>query len=242
MAAAPVALALALLLAPAREAAAARGTHATPRYGQAPETAPRQYSGGGLLYGTPYREFADHVGTAYGFGAVGSNAMDDRGVTRLRSDITLLYHRNHDAAVPESQLEAGDQLTLGSSSNLFHVLIGPEFAVATGGFRPYLFGLGGYGTSNVKQKLDGQVNAGADPYHLETSQRSSMITWGFGAGIRVRINPTLMLDLSGEYRDAMGSKMITTSEVTSAAGQVNYGQRKLQAEQLLFRLGFARAQ
>jgi len=130
---------------------------------------------------------------------------------------------------------------LGSSSNLFHALFGPEFSVATGGFRPYIFALGGYATSNVKQKLDGAVNGGVDPYHFEGKQRSSMFAWGFGAGMRIAMSSGLMLDLSAEYRDAMGSKMITTPQVTSSAGIVTYGERKLQAEQLLFRVGFARA-
>jgi len=234
-------LALAVTLTGTLDAAAAQRRSSNSRYGRPAETAPRQYTGGALLYGIPYREFGDQVGKGYGFDAVGSNAANASGVTRIRTDVTLLYNGNLDVAVPPENLAASDQMTLGTAANLFHFLLGPEFAVPTGGFRPYMFGVAGFGTAYVRQSLSGRVNGGVDSYQLDSSQRTSMFTWGFGAGVRLRTSPTSLLDLGAEYRNAQGARMVTPSRVTTSGGAVGYSQRSVDAEQIIIRVGFARA-
>ena len=193
-----------------------------------------------MLVASPHREFADRVGNGFGFDVVGSNSLNASGLSRIRSDVTLLYHRNRDESVPPGQLDAGDQMSLGTTANLFHILIGPEIAVPRGALRPYLFGAVGFGTAYVRQQLNGRINAGADAYHLDASRRSSMFTWSTGVGVRVRTAPAVWLDLGAEYRDAMGARMITPSRISTAAGVVGYSEREVDAEQFLIRVGFAR--
>jgi len=105
-----------------------------------------------------------------------------------------------------------------------------------------VFGLAGYGNTYVRQTLDGAIAGGTTGYHLDSSLRTSMFTWGFGGGARVHTTSNLFLDLGAEYRDAAGARVITPDRVSTAAGVVSYGDGSVDARQIIFRVGFVRAQ
>jgi hypothetical protein len=99
----------------------------------------------------------------------------------------------------------------------------------------------GYGTAWVRQELSGHINGGAEAYDLQVSRQSNMFAWSAGGGVRIAHGNGSWLDLSAEFRDALGAHMITTDQVSTAGSVVSYGQRDVDMGQLIFRLAFTRS-
>jgi opacity protein-like surface antigen len=207
-----------------------RGSHGT-----------RNYNGWGFLYAKPQREFKDLAGNGYGLQAQGSAALDSRGIIRAHSDISLLYHVNHDEDVPSSQLTPGDRLTLGTTASMFHILIGPELSMPSGRQRFYIFGTAGFATTWARQQISGNVAAGTQSYDLQTSKQSNMFAWSAGGGVRIQRMPGVWMDLSAELRQALEGRMITKDLVGTSGPVVTYGQGSVDMTQLVFRFAVSRS-
>jgi len=201
----------------------------------------RRYNGWGFLYATPRRDFRDLTGNGFGIQAQGSGALDSRGIIRAHSDISLLYHLNHDEDVPTSQLTPGDHLTLGTSASMFHILLGPELSMPSGKARVYIFGTAGFATTWVRQQITGNINGGAENYDLQSSKQSNMFAWSAGGGVRIQRMPGVWMDLSAELREALQGRMITKDLVGTSGPVVSYGQGTVDMTELVFRLAVSRS-
>jgi opacity protein-like surface antigen len=201
----------------------------------------RRYNGWGFLFAAPQKDFKDVAGNGYGLQAQGSGALDSRGIIRAHSDISLIYHTNHDEDVPSSQLTPGDHLSLGTSASMFHIMVGPELSMPSGHERLYIFGTAGFATTWVRQKISGNINAGTDSYDLQTSKQSNMFAWSAGGGVRIQRMPGVWMDVSAELRNALEARMITKDRISTAGPVVSYGQGTVDMTQLVFRLAVSRS-
>ena len=201
--------------------------------------APR-FGGISAIVAIPRDNWGDLTGIGIGGELVSSAPLTGGGPLRLRSDLALLYHLNKDVAVPADHMQPGDQITLGTTASMFHVALGPEFSSPTGRTRTYLFGTVGYSSMWARTSAGGRTSGGAVPYDFQISKHTSSFAWSAGGGVRIMRNRGRVLDIGAEYRRSIGVNVLLPTDVYDDGVNVTYGESKIDANQLIVRLGFSR--
>jgi hypothetical protein len=146
---------------------------------------PAGYVGLSFVAGNPLGELDAFFDQSFGFELEGIWPMTEDRRLRLRTDLgMLIYGHERIAMCHPVGCRIGVDLT--TTNNIFFFGVGPELALATGAFEPYVFGTMGLSYFATISSLSGP-NEYRD-YFDTTNYDDIVMAFRFGGGARVRVH------------------------------------------------------
>jgi hypothetical protein len=194
--------------------------------------------GAGLQVGQAIGPFSEAVGT--GFGAQGfivlpAPSKKSLGI-RIAAGLITYGSTTGSYLDPSSSYAYSFRVT----NNLAMLGLGPQFSVASGGVRPYFYGMLGLGyfyTSTSATDIygdTGTLNTGQNTSHFALGE-------GLGAGVRIpvsRANRTWSVDLGVEWRGHNKAQYLTSHDLQADSTRgLYFTPRESRADLVVFRAG-----
>ena len=199
----------------------------------------RGYVGGEILIATPTGEFAENVGTGFGFGLHGRYELDDAGILSIRGDFGLINYGSETIRICVTQpcRVTGDLTT---SNNIFFAGIGPELGVAGGPVRFYANLSGGFAYFQTTSSVEGSNNSG-DPFATSTNFEDATLAWMTGGGLQLRTAAgrfPLLIDVGARYHGNGEAEYLRKGDITDLPdGSVVINPRRSETNLWTFRVG-----
>ena len=202
--------------------------------GVGPARAAKDIMGGGYLVTSfPMGDWGKTAG--FGLGLDGSTIVrpDTEGRFAIRTNMGFLYNFSRTADVPAQNVGTNEALSLETKNTSIFFGIGPEIGKMTRNASPFLFGTVGAMTYWTQSVLTGTA-AGA-PYEAEHGDSRIAFVWSAGVGIRRKVAPGAMGEISIEYRSGPSHKYVVPGDVTSPPVVADRSARN--TDQLIVRFG-----
>lgn len=161
----------------------------------------RVVGGFGLMAAVPQGEFADQVGTGYGFGANVVLPFGRSSPVGIRLDAGfLIYGHERKRVCFSSTVGCRVELDLNTNNNIFVAGIGPQLMLPKGAVRPYLTGSVGLAYLFTESSVEGSSDL--SPFANTTNYDDLTFAWTGAAGIYIPVRrgrQPISIDLSARY-------------------------------------------
>lgn len=197
--------------------------------------AARWEAGGFLLAASPRGAFATVVDEGVGLQAYGVGNLDPQGWLGMRVDLGFLNYGHTSHATPLTS-SIPVRVRVNTSNNIGMIGIGPQFSVPRGPVRPYLYGTIGLGlfftNTSVTNVGDGSEIASDMP------QSCAALAYSGGAGVRVPVSRTILVDFGTEYRRHADARYLVEGNLEQDSdGTIVVHELRSEANLLLYRVG-----
>ncbi|MCJ7626837.1 MAG: hypothetical protein MUO50_00470, partial [Longimicrobiales bacterium] len=142
---------------------------------------PKAHVGMNLIVGDPVGEFEQFVGASLGADFFGRLPMDPRGVLSLRADMGFLIYGHESQRVCIQGIGCRIQARLQTDNGIFFGGIGPELAIPSRYFRPYVHAFMGFAYFNTSSSLE-DLWGEEDMFQTENFGDGGF-SWGLGGGL-----------------------------------------------------------
>lgn len=221
--------------------AAAQASSRSSESPQAPaDGAPRFYVGGGFWYAQPEGEFARYVDGGIGLDLNGSFALDPEGFLSLRANLGFIqYGRETQQVCFSATVGCRILLDLTTSNDIFVGGIGPELALPTRTFRPYVFGTVGFSYFSTRSSLEGTT----DTREIAETENygDGTLAWVGGGGMAIRLSHgrhPIDLDLGLEYHDNGRAEYLREGDIVDEPdGSITLYPTRSETDFTTFRVG-----
>lgn len=198
----------------------------------------RMYLGGAFQVAVPQGEFADNIGTGYGFGGNFIYQLDRQGIFAIRADAGgVIYGQERQRACFPGTCRVS--LDINTSNNIFMGSIGPQIMAPTGLFRPYLNGGVGVSYFFTESSLEGSDNS--SPFAQSTNYHDAVLSWNAGGGLYIPVyhgrNP-VSIDLGANYQWNGKASYLRKGGITdNSDGSISLHPVRSETNLVVFRLG-----
>jgi len=175
---------------------------------------PRAHVGMNLIAGDPVGEFDQFVGAGFGADFFGRLPMDPRGILSMRGDLGFLIYGYESQRVCFEGVGCRVQARLQTTNQIFFGGIGPELALPSPGFRPYVNALMGFSYFNTTSSLEDDWSD-HDSFDTENFGDGT-VSWSFGGGIEMNLSRgrvPIDLNLGARYHQNGRVEYLTKGDI-----------------------------
>lgn len=133
----------------------------------------------------PQGEFDDFVGEGFGIGGHVTFLLDDAKRFGVRLYGSWLQYGRSSERIPFPGLP-GISVDLTTSNDIYSFGVGPEFHLATGPLRPYLFG--SFGVSNFRTSTSAEGSSNTNPFAESTNFSDWTYALSGGGGLMYQVS------------------------------------------------------
>lgn len=230
---------LALVLGPdpgAAQAEPGRGS------GSAGEAEPGRWAlGGGLAVMVPRGEFDDYVDAGFGVAGQATYDVTGGGWLKLRLDGGWTRYGRERVSVPLSRTIGRIRADVVTTNNIGTLALGPELAMPSGPFRPYLHALAGLGFFVTESSVGGRDGLRQEPFARTTNFSDE--TWSLVAGTGALVplsggRHPVDLDVGVQYRANGETRYLREGSIVEEGdGRISLHPIESDTDFLMLRLG-----
>lgn len=199
---------------------------------------PRGFLGLAFVVGDPVGNLGLFFDDGFGGQLTGALPFADDGRLRLRADLGFLVygHERLEFCHPVS-CRVGVDLT--TTNTIFHAGVGPEYALATGVFEPYVYATTGLSYFATISSLSGDGDR--DDFAETTNYDDVVMAWKIGGGMRLRVidgHRPVSLDFGVERHQNGIANFLTEGDIVdNPDGTVTLFPNRSEANLVMFRFG-----
>lgn len=201
----------------------------------------RFFIGADFMVATPQDEFADYVGTGFGFGTHFIYAIDPSGVVGLRFDLGFVnYGREERRACLSTTVGCRIQVEIETSNNIVVVGVGPHFMVPNGRFRPYLTGTAGLAYFFTESSLQGTRDFDDEDFFQTTNFDDATFAWTGAAGVYIPLRRgmrPISLDLGVRYHGNGEAQYLREGSIADEPGAIIITPIESKTNLLVYQIG-----
>ena len=190
---------------------------------------------GGYVVGSfPTADWGKIAG--FGIGLDGADIYRKAGKSLgIRSTLGVLYNFSRTVDVPAENVGPADQLNIETKNWSLFFGLGPELTIPNKDISPFIFGTAGFDTYWTSSELSG--TAAGTAFSAEHGDSRISFAWAAGLGLRRKIMPGYLGELSVEYRSGSEHSFLLPTDVSVAGGAVTATREKHSSEQFIVRFG-----